>query len=515
MPHQDAYRSLRFPKGKTEETKPGLYKWKALFTVAMGMLMATMDSSITNIAFPTLTRVFHAELATIIWISVAYILTSTSTLLVLGKISDVIGRTRMYVAGMALFTLGMLACSLSRGIGDLIFYRCVQGLGAAMTISCGTAIVAEAFPVEETGKGLGMLGVAVSLGFIIGPVLGGFLLDWLDWRSIFYARVPIALISLGMAFVLLQKDKTGSVSFRIDWIGALTSSAGIFCLVYGVGMVEEWGVFSPPAFAFAGSGILFLAAFVLAERTADDPLVDLTLFSNVTFRYAASGLFFTFVAAPPFILTMPFYLIEGIHLSPSQTGLLLAVSSMVTMVSGPISGSLSDRFGAAPFAAAGASAMTASFILMLFFDLHTPMGAIVFVLVLLGAGIGMFQAPNNSQIMGSAPRNRLGTASALIATLRQVGLSLGMAIAGSLYTFRIETHQEKLIKNGMGDSEAGRNAVPAAFHDGLILSIALSSLVIVFTILCMRSRRKKRDGYTGKAGQNNGRNGKIMEKSRT
>ena len=172
------------------------YKWKVLLTVAVVMLMATMDASITNIAFPTLTRVFHTELTTVMWVSLGYILVSTTFLLILGKISDIVGRKRIFVLGIAIFALGLIACSLAGGIDELILYRCLQGLGAAMVISCGTALVTEVFPATEMGRGMGLLGISVSLGFIIGPLLGGFLLDWLQWRAIFYLRAPIAIFSL-------------------------------------------------------------------------------------------------------------------------------------------------------------------------------------------------------------------------------------------------------------------------------------------------------------------------------
>ena len=217
----------------------------------------------------------------------------------------------------------------------------------------------------------------------------------------------------------------------------------------------RWVFCSPAVCAWTGTGILLLAAFVYIENHAQDPIVDLSLFKNRVFRNATLGLFLTFVAAPPFILVMPFYLLEAIRLTPSEAGLLLAVNSMATIVCGPISGSLSDRLGAALFAAAGAAATTLSFVFMLGFDLQTGVLAIVPVLILLGVGIGMFQPPNNSLILGSVPRTRLGTASALMATLRQVGLSLGMALAGTLYSYRILIHQEHLAQTGPALARGG------------------------------------------------------------
>ncbi|MBN1105329.1 MAG: MFS transporter [Deltaproteobacteria bacterium] len=473
------------------------YKWKVMLTAAVALLMASMDASITNIAFPTLTRVFQAELTTVMWVTLGYILVSTTFLLILGKISDIMGRKRIFVLGIAIFTLGLVACSLARGIGDLILFRCLQGLGAAMLISCSTALVTEAFPVTETGRGMGLLGVAVSLGFVIGPILGGLLLDWLDWRSIFYVRAPITLLSLFLSLFMLRKDEALAWTGKLDWLGAIASSTGILCLTYGVSRVSEMGLLSFAVWAWTGTGILLLAAFVYIENHVRDPIIDLTLFRNRVFRYATLALFLTFVAAPFFILVMPFYFLEAIRLTPSEAGLLLAVNSMATIVSGPISGSLSDRLGAAWFAAAGAAVMTLSFVFMLGFDLQTGAQAIVPALILLGVGIGMFQPPNNSLILGSVPRTRLGTASALMATLRQVGLSLGMALAGTLYAYRISIQQEHLTRQGLPWSEAVRSAIPSALHEALGVSILLSIPVIALSFLGRKAGRNAGDPGKG------------------
>lgn len=350
-----------------------------------------------------------------------------------------------------------------------------------MNVSCGTAIVTEAFPLQETGRGLGLLGISVSLGFILGPVLGGFLLDWLDWRSIFYVRVPVSFLALVLGVVLLKRDRRAARTVRLDVMGALTSSLGIFCLVYGVGRSNESGLLSTATLLWVISGLLLLALFTFLQRTTQDPLVDLSLFRNRTFLFASLSLFLTFVSAPPFILIMPFYLMEGIGLQPSEAGFLLAVNSVATIVCGPISGTLSDRFGAERFAAAGAAVTVAAFLLMMFFNIHTGMTAIVLVLILLGIGIGMFQTPNSSMIMGSVPRNRLGTASALLATLRQVGISLGMAFAGALYASRLAIHQTKWMLQGAEGSDAIRHAIPLAFHETLLFSVVLGIAVIVLS----------------------------------
>ena len=458
------------------------YKWKALVTVAMGSMMATVDASITNIAFPILTETFHTELTTVMWVTVAYILVSTSSMLVLGKIGDLVGRKRIYSLGMGIFTVGLVACSLSQSIGGLIIYRILQAVGAAMCISCGTAIVTEAFPLSELGKSLGLLGIAVSLGFVIGPVVGGFLLHWLDWRSIFYVRTPLSFMVFVLALILLRKDEKKAEMVSLDLLGTLTSSLGIFSLVFGMSQIRNSGLKSSIVLLLIGLGILFLGFFVLIERRARDPIVDLSLFKNRLFSRASLGLFLIFVSAPPYILIMPFYLLHGLGWSASQAGLLLAVHSMATIIFGPISGWLSDRFGPSWFAIIGASATTIAYFFMRTFDLHTPVSGTVPVLILLGVGIGMFQPPNNSTIMGATPRDRLGTASALIATLRQVGISLGMALAGTLFATRRIIYQEELIKKGAELEAITSLSIPPAFHDVLLVSAFLGFAVVILSL---------------------------------
>jgi EmrB/QacA subfamily drug resistance transporter len=464
----------------TDEQKT--YKWKALITVAMSSMMATIDASITNIAFPILTETFHTELTTVMWVAVAYILVSTSSMLVIGKTSDLVGRKRIYSLGMAIFTVGLIACSLSQTIGQLISFRTVQALGAAMCISCGTAIVTEAFPVRELGRSMGFLGVAVSLGFIIGPVVGGFLLHWLDWRSIFYVRAPFSFMALVLALILLRKDERPAGKVTLDLLGTFTSSLGIFTLVFGMSRIRNSGPNSFTVFLLIGLGILFLVAFVLIERRARDPIVDLSLFKNRLFSRAALGLFLMFAAAPSYILIIPFYLLHGLGWSTSQAGFLLAVHSMTTIVFGPISGWLSDRFGPSWFATVGASATTAAYLFMSAFDLHTPVSGIVLALILMGVGTGMFQPPNNSTIMGATPRDRLGTASAILATLRQVGLSLGMAFAGTLFAAMRATYQASLIKEGVEPEAITSLSIPPAFHDVLLVSACIGLAVVILSL---------------------------------
>ncbi len=459
------------------------YKWKALATIALGTITAAMDVSITNISLPILTRVFKAELTTIMWVSLIFTVVGTSLMLVLGRIGDYFGRKLIYTLGMLIFTLGMTGCSIAQSVGQLIAFRALQAAGGAMTIVCGQAVITEAFPPNERGKSLGLFGVAISIGFIAGPVLGGFLLKWLDWRSIFYTRIPVGLIAFFMALVLLKKDSKRIEKIELDIIGALTSSAGLFCFVFGMSQIAKFGIKSPMVYLFMCIGVLSLFIFTLIERNAKDPIVDLTIFKNRTFSYAIYSLFLTFIAMPFFFLIVPFYLMQGVGLSPSTTGLLFAVISIATIAGSPISGWLSDRFGPHWFSSLGVGTIAAAFLLMRGFDLQTTIGQMIPILALFGFGMGVFQAPNSSTIMGSVSRDRLGAASALMATVRQVGLGVGMALAGIIFTARRVLHESELNFHGLAEIQTVSLSISEAFRDILLVSLFLQLLALLFCLL--------------------------------
>jgi MFS family permease len=359
-----------------------------------------------------------------------------------------------------------------------------------MTISCGTAIVTEAFPPQEVGKGLGSLGVSVSLGFIAGPIVGGLLLDFLDWRSIFYVRIPLGLAAFFMALVFLNKDHPGPGKLSLDLRGTLASSAGIFLFVFGVSQLRDHGPTSFRVLPLVAVGLALMVVFIFLERRTQNPIVDPALFRDKVFGSAMGALFLHFMAAPPYMLIVPFYLMLGLHMRASEAGLLMAATSVTTMVFGPVSGWLSDRFGRPWFAAVGAASATLSFVFMLGFDLQSSAGTIAAVFVLLGVGAGTFQPANNSIIMGTATREHLGTASALIATQRQVGIAIGMAVTGTLFSAWKDGYQQRLVNLGMDGTSASRTAIPLAFHDVLLVSILINVVVVVLSLLPLWSRGK-------------------------
>jgi EmrB/QacA subfamily drug resistance transporter len=458
------------------------YKWLALFTVAVGSFSSTLDASIVTISFPRLTKAFAVETSAVLWVTVVYLLVSVSLMLSVGKLGDVLGRKKIYAMGSALFTIGLAFCSLSQSISQLILSRMLQGVGAAMIISLGTAIVTAAFPTAERGKAVGLLGAVISAGLLSGPLLGGFLLDLLDWRAIFYTRIPISIIGTVMACRLLKEQTGRGKEFFFDWLGAVLLCAFLTSLILFFNLGGKRGYGSAPAAALAGAAILLLALFIFQERRATEPTVDLGLFKDRVFACANLSLGFMFFALGFYTFLMPFYLIDGLGYSAWHTGLTIAVVSVTTLVVAPVSGSLSDRIGTRLLCTAGITLICIALLLISRLDLQSSTADVVLRLVLFGVGSGLFQSPNNSSILGAAPRDRLGTASAMLATIRQIGISLGVAASGTLFAGYRASFAAQLAESSADPSMIGKLSLVSSFQDTLVIAFAICSIGIVTSL---------------------------------
>jgi len=461
-----------------QETRSGSYKWLALLTVSVGTFMGTLDFSIVNISLPRLTEVFDTELSVVLWVTVAYLLVSVGLVLTLGKVGDLFGRKRVYVLGMALFTVGLVLCWASQGIVQLILSRIVQAVGAAMTVALSNAIVTAAFPDQERGKALGILGAVVSAGLLSGPMLGGFLLDTLDWRSIFYVRIPVGIIGVVMGWALLKEQRGVSTAVKFDWGGAGTLFGGLSCLLLFFNLGGTRGFMSTPALTLGVSAVVLLASFVVIERRASQPILSLNLFQNRIFASGIVSMGVMFIAISATTLLMPFYLIAGLGRSQAQAGLLLPVIPLTSLVIGPLSGWLSDKIGSRILCTIGTALISLALYLLSRLGTESTTLEIVLRFVVMGLGLGMFSSPNNSSIMGSVPRESLSTGSAMIATMRQVGMASGFAIAGAIFTARQFVHTTRLAGDLAPDMVDTLSLV-SAFQDSLLFAAILCSVAII------------------------------------
>jgi len=465
-----------------ERAKGIPYKWLALLTVAIGTFMGTLDASIVNISFPRLTQVFETEPSVVMWVSVAYLLVSVGLMLTLGRIGDTFGRKRVYILGFTVFTLGLVLCSLSQSIVQLILARVVQAIGSAMTVALSTAIVTAVFPNEERGKALGILGGVVSSGLLSGPVLGGLILDALDWSAIFYVRVPVGIIGVIMALILLKEQREAETGMKFDLGGAATLFGGLSCLLLFFNFGGRLGFTSPLAIILVASAVVLLALFIVFERRAPQPIVDLNLFRNQLFAAGNISLIIMFVAISANTFLMPFFLIDGLGHSASRTGLIFATISFTALIVGPVSGWLSDKVGSRILCTVGIALICTALFLLSRLTAESSEVDVIIRLVIQGIGSGMFSSPNNSSIMGSVPRDKLSTGSAMIATVRQIGMSCGIAIAGTIFTSREAFHATRFSLENLSQATVQRLSLISGFQDTLLFA-AIACSIGIFTSL--------------------------------
>lgn len=459
------------------------HKWWALVTVALGTFMATLDSSIVNISLPAILTYFRSDLATIQWVVLAYLLAITSLLLTFGRLADIWGRKKVYTIGFGIFTLGSLVCGLAPTPAYLIGARVIQAVGAAMLQSNGLAIATAVFPDKERGRALGINGTIVATGITLGPAIGGVLVGAFGWQSIFSVNLPVGLIGIGLALLVLQEERISTrragATARFDPLGAILIAVALSTLLLALnrGSVAGWG--SPRIIGLFAVAILCFAAFIVVERRVAAPILDLTLFRIRAFATGNVAALCSFLAISTNAFLMPFFLQLVLGFGPAQAGLLLMPTSLTLAIVAPLSGWLSDRFGARFLASLGLAISALALLLLSFLTAGAHYSDILFRLILLGVGIGTFNSPNSSAIFSSVPRDRYGVIGGFISMIRNSGQVIGVAIAGAVVVAAIapvvgDAGLDALRTGGNG---AGRNALLDAFMQGFRQVFLLSAII--------------------------------------
>ncbi|NLI92841.1 MAG: MFS transporter [Peptococcaceae bacterium] len=395
--------------------------------------MATLDSSIVNVALPTISKQLYSNLSSLQWVVTAYLLTISSLLPVFGRIADLLGRKKIYSLGFLVFTLGSILCGLAQSLGFLIGMRVLQAVGASMLMSNGVAIVTAVFPPQERGRALGLTGTVVALGSLTGPALGGILIGLSSWHFIFFINLPIGLIGFVMARLILPIDKPKKEKEDFDFAGAILFSSGMISLLLGINNGEDWGWSSFPIITSIILGLILLTVFAVVERRVQHPMIDFSMFRSRPFLIGNLSGWLCFVAMFANTMLLPFYLQQILLYTPSQVGLLMTVFPITMAIVAPLSGNASDKFGPMILTTTGLGIIALG---LFYFSTLTPSTQFYQVIpgsLLMGLGSGMFQSPNNSSVMSSVPRQKLGVAGGINSLVRNVGMITGIAFSVSLF----------------------------------------------------------------------------------
>ena len=464
-------------------------KWYVMAAVAMGLFLGTIDGSIVNVALPTLVRAFDTQFAVVQWVVLAYLLTITTLMLSVGRLGDMIGKKPLYATGFVVFTLGSVLCGLAPSVYWLIGFRVLQAIGAAMLMALGMAIVTEAFPPSERGRALGISGTMVSVGIVVGPVLGGLLIGALSWHWIFFVNLPVGIVGTWMVirFVPTLKPAGGQ---RFDLVGALTLFLCLMALLMALTLGQQVGFAETIVLALFAASLVLLALFLAIERRIRYPMIELRLFRDRLFNINLVTGFVIFVCMSGTIILMPFYLENVLGYTPRSVGLLLAIVPIALGITAPISGSLSDRFGPRPIIVAGLLMLLLGFSAVSTLSTGTTALGYVLRFLPIGIGIGTFQSPNNSAVMGAVPRSRLGIASGLLSLTRTLGQTTGIAALGALWA----TH---VLRRAGGTLPAGATSAPAAaqvagLNDTFAIVVILIALALALAIWGLVQERRSR-----------------------
>lgn len=408
------------------------YKWKVLCAIAFGTYMATMDQSIVNIALPTLAREMDAAPDTVIWVALTSSLVATGLTLTAGRAGDLYGRKRVYLLGWSVFTTGMALAVLTQNVYQLIATRAFQAVGAAMAIGNSNAIVTESFPAHERGRALGTTGAIVGAGLTTGPLLGGLILSYFNWHAIFYLRIPIGLLALTLAWLVVKEPPRQPGTRRMDIPGAAALFLSLASLLLGVNRGQSLGWTSPVILGLLGFGVAALALFLRIEAREPSPILSLALFKVRVFSASVLSLILNFAGQASVTFLMPFYLIQVRGFSTARAGLVTVTVPVMMLFLSPLSGYISDRYRFRYQTALGCALVTCGLLALSTVGADAPLPLVMARLALLGIGSALFQSPNSSVIMSSVPRSALGTASAGVATGRNIGNSIGLAMAGTI-----------------------------------------------------------------------------------
>jgi EmrB/QacA subfamily drug resistance transporter len=412
-------------------------KWWTLVAVSFGLFMIMLDNTVVNVALPSIQKSLRAGPSELEWVVVAYALTFATFMLTGGKLADLLGRRRLFMAGLTIFAGASLACGLAPNAGFLIGSRAVQGVGAAIMNPATLGIITATFPPRQRGLAIGIWAGVSGMALAIGPLLGGIITEQIDWSWIFFINVPVGVLGLVMARLAIDESRDMSVEQRLDLPGLVSSGIGLFALTYGLIEANNKGWSSAEILALFGVAAVALTAFVLLELHQRAPMLDISLFRNLTFTGANVAIMLVALAMFGVFFFNSLFLQQILGYSATQTGAMFLPMTILIITIAPQAGRLSDRIGSRWLIGTGLTLVAISLLLFARLDESSDFWNILPGLVIGGLGMALTMTPTMAAAMGAVPVNKAGVGSAVLNAFRQVGGSLGIAIMGALFATRL------------------------------------------------------------------------------
>ncbi len=436
-------------------------KKAALLVASIASFLTPFMGSSINVALPSIGVAFNCNAILLSWIATSYILAAAVFLIPFGRAADIIGRKKVFLFGIILFTIASLLCGFANSVTTLIIYRVFQAVGSSMIFGTSMAIITSVFPLKERGKAMGITVSSVYSGLALGPFAGGMLTGHFGWQSIFFFVVPLGLIAIYFVLKKLKGEWADSKGEKFDWIGSVMYGIALTLIMYGFPKLSEI-----KGFLYLASGLGCLTIFIIWELKNSFPVLELKLFkNNITFRYSNLAALINYSSTFAIGFLLSFYLQKIRHMSAQHTGLILVSSPIIMAVLSPAVGKLSDRIEPRILSSLGMGISTLGLIMLFFLTPVTGITKLVLILVLLGLGFALFSSPNTNAIMSSVERKHLGVASGSLGTMRLTGQMFSMGIAMMLFALFI-----------------GKVEINPSNIDQLLRAIKVA--FIIFAVLC-------------------------------
>jgi EmrB/QacA subfamily drug resistance transporter len=437
-------------------------KWWTLGAVSFGLFMIMLDNTVVNVALPAIQRDLGAGLSELEWVVSGYALTFAALMLTGGKLADLVGRRRAFVAGLVVFAGSSLACALAPSAGFLIGARIVQGVGAALMNPATLSIISATFPPRERGTAIGIWAGVSALALAIGPLVGGLLTEHVGWSSIFYLNVPIGIVAIIASYLLIDESRDSTEDRRPDVPGQLAAAVGLFALTYALIEANGYGWGSARIIAAFAIGAAGLIAFVLLERHQRAPMLDLGLFRNATFTGANVVLLLLALAMFGVFFFISLYMQNILGYSPVKAGAAFLPMTGLIVVVAPLAGRLSDRLGSRWLLTGGMTLLAAQLLYFSRLGAHENFGSLVPGMLLGGVGMPAVMAPASAAALSGVSVDKAGVGSAVLNSSRQLGGSIGVALMGAIMA-----------------QEIGGRRTPEAFVHGLSVALEVAAAIAI------------------------------------
>ncbi|URM25481.1 MFS transporter [Pseudomonas frederiksbergensis] len=449
-------------------TQSGSVRW-ALASLSLSMLMPSLDTSIANAGLPTLAEAFDASFQQVQWIVLAYLLAITTLIVSVGRLGDIVGRRRLLLTGIGIFTLSSLACGVAPSLGWLVGARAVQGLGAAIMLALTVAFVGETVPKEQAGSAMGLLGTMSAIGTTLGPSLGGMLIAGLGWQAIFLLNVPLGILNIWLAYRYLPADARRAKAGRTGFDKAGTLLLGVTLGAYALAMTIGHGDFGLLNIALLLTAVFGAGFFIVVEARVASPLIKLALFREpgLSASLAMSTLVSTVMMAT--LVVGPFYLSGALGLGTALVGLALSVGPLVAALTGMPAGRLVDRFGTRRMTLVGLVAMALGTGALSMMPVGLGILGYLAPIAVITASYALFQAANNTAIMTDIRPDQRGVIAGMLSLSRNLGLITGASVMGAVFAFASATADIT-------------TASPAAIANGMRITFAVAALLIVLAL---------------------------------